>query len=332
MSYANLVSQVCTNNAEAFKRIRDFVCKRSGSYDYSSTGIGWTLHDAVYATDEDTVAFNDYFVIYSPGEDGDQDIYIKITYISGYINVHTYLYWNNSTHVGVQASITNSNFTATNSTALTLWVYGDLDSLFLVVKDGSTYYAIIAGHCPDSQFATGVATSSGAVSSGSAVVVTVDAVPEGWAAGRKIYIRDTAHVEICTISAISGTDVTLAKVTNSYAAGCKLQGEVSYYCGGSNNVFYSIFPVISHSGATVSQHTLDASSVVGATTNDGLLGGAVTVPIYQSQTTSFIGPLKNVSLVSNSGRTSEQTETDQNGDTYRYFNCYFSKYILVKEV
>lgn len=332
MSAANLIAQACTNNAEAFRRIRDFVCKRNGSYDYSTIGIGWTLHDAVYATDEDTVAFGDYFVVYSPGEDGDQDIYLKITYISGYINVHAYLYWDNSTHTGVQAAITGNNFTATNSTASTLWIYGDLDSLLFLAKYGSVYYATVAGHCPDSQYATTVATSAAAVSSGSSVVVTLDSVPSGFAVGKKIYIRDTAHVEICTITAISGVDITLDALTNSYSAGCKLQGEVSYFCSGTNNIFYTIYPVISHSGATASQHSLDASSAVGATTADGLSGGSVTVPVYQSRADSFLGPLKHVVLVSSSGRTSEGTETDQNWNTYRYFACYSSKNILVREV
>lgn len=221
MAYANLISQACTNNAEVFKRARDFLCKRNGSYDYSSTGIGWTLHDAVYATDQDSVAFGDYFVAYSPGEDGDQDLYIKITYASGYINVHSYLYWNNSTHAGVTAATTASNWTNTNSAAATIWVYGDLDGVVFISKYSSTYYAVIAGHCPESSFATGVATSSGAVSSGSNVVVTVDVVPSGFTSGRKIYIRDNANIEIVTISSISGSDITLSSVAASYSSGCK---------------------------------------------------------------------------------------------------------------
>ena len=137
MAYANLVSQFCINNSEVFKRVRDFLCKRNGSYDYSSTGIGWTLHDAVYAKDEDAVVFGDYFVAYSPGESGDEDLYVKITYASGFINCHVYLYWNASTHTGVTAAGTANNWTNTNSANAVLWVYGDLDSVILIGKYSS---------------------------------------------------------------------------------------------------------------------------------------------------------------------------------------------------
>lgn len=332
MSYANLISQICTDNADEFKRIRDFVCKRNGSYDYSTTGIGWTLHDAVYATDQDSVSFGDYFVAYSPGEDGDQDIYVKITYLSGYISVHAYLYWNNSTHSGVQAATTTNNFTATNSLTATLWVYGDLDCLVFVAKYGTVYYAVSAGHFPDSQFATSVATSAYSVSSGSSVVISVDTVPTGFSVGRKIYIRDNAAVEICEITDISGTDITVDSLSNSYSAGCKLQGEVSTYCSCSINIFSNIYPVISHAGTSSLTHTLDGSSGVSSTTDDGLLGGSVLSSLYFSAASSFMGPVKNAFFVSSSGRTSEQTETDNNGITYRFFSCYSAKNMLVKEV
>ena len=332
MSYANLVSQVCTNNAEEFKRIRDFLCKRNGSFDYSTTGIGWTLHDAVYATDQDSVAFGDYFVAYSPGEDGDQDIYIKVTYASGYINFHPYLYWNNSTHTGVQPASTKNNFTATNSSTVTLWVYGDLDSIIVIGKIGTTYYGSGAGHFPDSQFATDVATSASSVSSGSNVVIGVDAVPSGFVVDRKIYIRDNADVEICTITDIDGTNITVDALSNNYASGCKLQGEVSYYCSESINIFASIFPLISHAGLSSSLHAIDGLSGLSSAVSDGLLGGSITSQLFFSISTSFMGPVKNAFFVNSTGRTSEQTETDNNGVTYRFFSCYSAKNILVKEV
>jgi len=333
MGYANLVSQACGDNADVFKRVRDYLCSRNGTYDYSSSGLGWTLHDAVYATDEDNVAFGDYFVAYSPGEDGNQDIYIKVTYASGYINVHAYLYWNATTHSGVTAATTANNWTATNSTSATLWIYGDLDSIVLIALYGSSYYATFAGHCPDSIFATDVATSASAVSSGSNVVVSVDAVPYGWEVGRKVYIRDIAGIEIVTILEISGTNVTLSSVANSYSAGCKLQGEYSVFCSGSTSSLASIYAVISHAGASPSLHNIDSTSVsVSGVTDDGLVGGSPFTSNFFSNTTSIIGPVKHIYQINATGRTNEDTETDNNGNTYRYFQVYNSKEIVVPEV
>lgn len=331
MSYANLVNQACSSNTEAFQRLRDFLCKRSGTYDYSTTGIGWTLHDAVYATDEDNVAAGDYFVAYSSGEDGGQDLYLKVTLASGYINIHLYLYWDASTHVGVSAASTANNWTATASTALTLWVYGDLDAVICIGKYGSIYYANLAGHCPDSEFATDVATSSAAVSAGSSVVVTVDAVPDGFAVGRKIYIRDTTNVEICTISAISGNDITLTTVVSSYTAGCKLQGEVSYFCQGSTQILSTWYALIGHNGTKSMTHAPEMTTP-SPTTIDGLTEASPMLAIFEATTNSNIGPLPHIWLINSTGRTVEGTEGDTNGNTYRYFMLYSSKYLLVREV
>ena len=67
MAYANLIKQPCNNVAEIFKHCRDFVCRRNGSYDYSTSGIGWSLVDSSYATDEHNPASGDWFVVYSAG-------------------------------------------------------------------------------------------------------------------------------------------------------------------------------------------------------------------------------------------------------------------------
>lgn len=331
MAYANLVSQFCTDNSEVFKRVRDFLCKRNGSYDYSSTGIGWTLHDAVYATDEDAVAFGDYFVAYSPGESGDEDLYVKITYASGFINCHVYLYWNASTHTGVTAAGTVNNWTNTNSTSTVLWMYGDLDSVILIGKYAS-YYGVVFGHCPGSQFATKIATSSSAISSGSNVVVSVDAVPDGFVEGRKIIIRDTANIEIVTIANVDGLDITLSSVAANYLAGCKLQGDVTYFCSALNGLIASVNVILSHSGEKSIQHTLDNSSAVSDVVDDGLFGGTPLVPVYFSIPGSLIGPLKNIFLCNKTGRTQEQIDTDASGNTYRWFHCYSNKFISVVEV
>ena len=103
MAYANLVNQSCIGfTEEAFQRIRDFICKRNGTYDYSATGIGWTLHDSYYATDEDNCAIGDWFVVKSVGESGDEDLYFKIKWHEAdHMSLQGMLYWNAITDTGV---------------------------------------------------------------------------------------------------------------------------------------------------------------------------------------------------------------------------------------
>lgn len=332
MAGASLVSQACTDNKEAFKRLRDFLCKRNGSYDYSATGIGWTLHDAVYATDQHTVAYNDYFVAYSPGENGDQDLYVKVTLASGYINLHIYLYWNAATQTGVTAASTANNWTHTNATACTLWVFGNLDHFWGVAKYGSTYYLSGAGHCPDSRWATAVATSSGSITAGSSVAVTVDAVPAEWSVGRKLHLRDNANCEQVTISAIEGSVVTLATVAASYASGAKLLGEFSAWnIGFTSGVGGGAGFVLSHTGAKSAAHSRDSITGTPGAYNDTFAGGSYPMAeIFCSATNSFIGPLPGVWLVHSSGLTNEGTLSDGVAN-YRYFQTNGSHQTLLRE-
>jgi len=237
MAYRNLISQSCASNTEVFRRFRDFLCKRNnaGYWDYSTSGIGWTLHDAVYAVDENTISNNDYFVAYSRGEDNNQDIYMKCTFIGTGINIAGFLYWNATTHIGTTTYYFAGNWPQVAATAATLWVYGDLDSVVPIAHYNTTTYGSFFGHMPESQFATTVATSSLAVSAGSNVVVALSAVPSGWVVGRKVFIRDNANIERITITNINGVNVTFSSIVASYSAGCKFQGEVSYQvCGGGS--------------------------------------------------------------------------------------------------
>ena len=50
MAYVNLVNRTISGIPEYFQIFRDFVCKLDGgTYDYSTTGIGWTLVDEYHA-------------------------------------------------------------------------------------------------------------------------------------------------------------------------------------------------------------------------------------------------------------------------------------------
>ena len=188
MAYKNLIAQSCNNPIETFLRCRDFLCSRVGTYDYSTTGIGWTLHDMYYllggsshyydTTSQDTISINDYFVVKSVGEDGLRQLYFKFTYVSGAINVDGYLYWDNSSHTGYKRYYSSSaSWTNTLATNNILWVYGDLDKVQLISKYSTTHYPCEIGWCPDSSLSTAVTAHAGSISAGSSVAVTFTSVP-----------------------------------------------------------------------------------------------------------------------------------------------------------
>ncbi len=328
MAYANLIAVSCNNPIETFMRFRDFMCKRNGTYDYSTTGVGWTYHDSSYAINESTISVNDYFVMYSAGEDGLRDMYYKVQYVSGAINIYGYLYWNNTTHAGTQQFGINNTWTNTLATNNVMWVYADLDAFIGISKYGTTYYSGMGGWMPDSPISSAITVAPGAITAGSNVVVNFTSIPGTWAVGTKLFVRDTANIERVTISAINGTSVTFSSFAASYAAGCKFQLEMTNYVGGGNAAG-NYYLLIDHAGT---KNTIIAPDYIGVaypSTGDGLSGNYVAKKIYLSSAANWMGPLKNqyqtVSL------TSESTHTD--GPTnYRFFNIYSSRFALVKEV
>ena len=330
--YANLISQSVTNSLEAFKRYRDFVCKRNGSYDYSTTGIGWTLWDSSYATNETSVAFGDWFVIYSPGEDGKQDIYFKCTVTSGYLTFQGYQYWNNSTHAGVQryGSTNLTSFTFAAATTSTIWIYGDLDFLCCIHKETTVYRMWSGGMMPDSSYNNAVAISSSSVSSGTNKNITLDTIPSGWATGVKVFIRDNANCERASITNISGNVVTVDSLTASYTANCKLQLEITYNSttGGS---WGSTSFLLDHTNTKDAILSPDPITGYPACNSDALSGKVPFVGWYFGISNQIFGPLKNVYKCDITNRVAE--ETLNNGSyTYRFFNINASMYVAIKEV
>lgn len=267
MSYANLVDIVGTTQEELFQRVRDFICKRNGTYDYSLTGIGWTLHDSSYATDEDNLTAGDWIVIYSAGEGGDDDMYQWLEYSGEAAAPDTcaYLYWNNSTHAGVSIYGGISSDLWSYSAAATnynLFIYGDLDALaILLERDNQADYCYGAsmGRLVDGPYNQEILTLSSAYSAGSNVVVTLPSVPSyGYEQWKNIYIRDDAHIEIIQIEAISGNNITVDLV-NSYAAGAKIQADHCYLAA-SGSYFGS-------STGTCNSALISRDGVVGGTSN-----------------------------------------------------------------
>jgi len=240
MSYKNMVAQPVVSISEVFKHFRDYICARNGSYDYSTTGIGWTLIDSSYATDEDTPVSGDYFVVYSSGESGTEQMYYKIVMNgTAYISVYGYLYWDNVVHTGTQ------EYGVANSwgiliTCNSLYIYGDLDNITSILDNtglGSSTAAMYFGKY-QSPLDGPPQTISGSLTAGTDVpIVVADSSAPLLEAGRYAFIYDNSNVERILIKTNNGTTTITADLANSYAAGATLRSLVPYQAPGDYSDF-----------------------------------------------------------------------------------------------
>lgn len=336
MAYKNLVLEAVATRAEVFKRFRDWMCKRNGSYDYSVTGLGWTLHDAVYAVDENTLTAGDYFVMYSPGESGKEDLYFQVIYsaTANMINVKMCLYWNATTHAAVSSSPTASNWQVLESSSGTLSIYGDLDTVYVYTSFGTSNYGCAFGMVNDPFYDISVAVSSLSVSSGASRTVTMDVVPGSWKVGTKIVVRDTANIEFVEISAISGLDVTFVNFVASYLAGCKFAHNYPVVCPSTTNFFGTYYQVIALNGTK--NGTTNAITSQDVPTNYGAassLDGSICMAQHEiGSSFGFLGRFKNILNVHYSAAHLSVYVTET-GENYRAVTVIYSGiYMILKEV
>lgn len=336
MSYANLINQACASNAETFQRIRDFVCKRNGTYDYSADGIGWTLHDSSYAADEDTLTANDYVVFKSLGESGKHGLYFKLTYKATYMDLVGYLYWDNTTHAGVRSNGASASNVYTPSGATTLWVYGDLDAVVLGYSNGATYYIAIFGTIRDGEsfYNNTVATSVGAITAGSSVVVTLDLPLVAVPIGAKVYLWDNASCEICTVTDKDTTTITLDTVSSGKASGCRIAGDMCYFTNSQGTLSSGVGVVAnrttgaSSAGVNIAYYGYSAALQATETLNskktaDPAIIGYSSVGIY--------GWAPHIKVTNATSMTQGATYTDTDGTMYRLLKANTYAF-LVKEV
>jgi len=247
MAYKNLVAEPFTSRFIAFKIFRDWMCKRNA---YSTLGLGWTLYDYFYSSgNEDTITSGDYIVIYSAGESGTTDIYIKIEASStaNYNRITTHLYWNAATHAGVTSMTAVSNWNLADATAGTLYLYANMDSFAVGTYVGSSKYVCLCGMLV-SEYDQVAVTSSNPVSAGSNVVVTLPSVPASWKLGGRVVLRDIANIERVTINNISGLNVTFSTIVSNYAAGCKFAQDYAIACATTNSAVGIYNVLFSHDG------------------------------------------------------------------------------------
>lgn len=342
MAYANLVNQNCVGfTEEAFQRIRDFICKRNGTYDYSATGIGWTLHDSYYATDEDNCAIGDWFVIKSVGESGDEDIYYRIKWHeANHMNIQGMLYWNAATDTGYKkypASDTYDVFMCDDDLAFPIWIYGDLDQIITITKPTTSYYATVFGCTRDLPYDTTVATCTGALNSGNDISIVVDiALPSEWAVDRYLFIRDTVNIDRIKIKTLNaGTKTITADLTHSFLAGNKLCADLSYHCNMNYQLNSTGYCLINHGGLTCQNVAKTISGMYAYCNPDDMnaepIGESITVG-YSG--VGYMGRLKNIYKIANAipGISSEDVYTDFDSVDWRVINTANNWWAMIKEV
>lgn len=339
MSYVNLVAQAVADGEEYFQHLRDFVCKRNGTFDHSATGIGWTLIDESYAVDEDNLTDGDWVVIKSVGESGDEDMYYELMYetTTYMIQVRGFLYWNDTTHAGVLPFNTNPLAMATAAGVDTMYIYGDLDAFIVVHKYGALYQPFYIGKVIDNMYPDTVANCSGVLTAGSDVSITLDAIPSEWQVGQNIFIRDDAHLEKIEIKTL-GSLVLTADLVNSYAAGSKLRADFQYLCPAAATSLSPWYGLVGHGGlmAGANIYITGDVAIMAAGTNavpDTLNSAYLMndIALHDNNPDAYYGKLKHCFVSNSTGKTLADILISNDGTEYRYFYG-GAVYLMLKEV
>lgn len=316
MAYRNLVLQACADKAEFFCQIRDFVCSLNGTYaDYTSTGLGWTLVDAVYTTSEDAPVLNDYFVITSTGSSGKEKFFIKIQWSStSYIAVTLYAYWDASAHSGYVGS-SSINWNVPDGTVFELSVYGSEDTLNLIESlHGAIDYHVGFSLLENDFIGTDVLQLSSGASSGSSVVLSLDgAVPSHWKVNDIVYLWGAGqYVDRCQITNIGTNEITVASLSHNKAIGTcvalfppyTLWTGTTFYCMSHVSTAWASF-----ASATFTTYQAEPCNSV-----------YLMFPlVIGSSSYGYGGKVKDVLFYSAALSTEKVIYTTKDGDEYRYF-------------
>jgi|LGVF01.2.fsa_nt_gb hypothetical protein len=336
MAYVNLINQVVADKTEAFCRLRDFIAKRNGTYDYSTTGIGWTLIDSSYSVDEDNPQSGDWVVFSSVGEDSTEDLYFRFKWGTTDFDFNGFLYWNPTTHIGLVAYASAVNKIEFNNTDINVptYIYGDLDSIFVIFIPSTIPYSGFIGRL-ESPFSSRDDTkgncTSGALIAGSDKSITLDSIPSEWVVGGSLYIwssdSTTTNIEKVEIKTIVSNTITV-DLTKAYSSGAKL----SQHCGYSgndttgNNLMQSYKSIINAYGVSGTLNYSHypaikaADDIIEWVKPDPLNSEWGLAPFVIGQTSrGFVGVVKNVLFCNSTGLSNVDVLVLPDGTEYRVF-------------
>lgn len=324
--YRNLINVGGLDEAGVFRHVKDWLTSRNGIADYSSTGLGWTLHDSSFAVDADTPTVGDWVVITSPGEDGKQALYYRILYSTlaqSILRTSAGLFWNASTNAWVKPMAGGDHAAGpTSGGPFNLYIYGDLDAFTVVVGNGTNFFFRWFGLLADPLYDPAPVTSTGAVSAGSNVVVPVDAVPSWWSAGRAVIIRDNANIERAVISAVGADTVTLTTLAAGYGSGARLAADYPLAMTAGVNNLSTLYAMVARSGSVGTTTSLSSalnSLLYNYADPDALNSdhAADQIIYYSSSAQGIYGALPDVLVASVTGITSGNIYQDATGWYWR---------------
>lgn len=243
MAYKNLINETVIEktNGAWFTHFRDFLCARDATHNYAATGIGWTLLDSSYATDEDNPVSTDWIIVSSTGENGDEQLYFKFeVYSTAYLRASAFLYYDGDTHTGTRATgYAYALYTLADNWEK-IWIYGDLDAVSIMVEQSSSTHL-----CDGTWFGKynstideGPQTIALALTQGNDVAITVgDVTSEAYAVGKYAFLYDNDNCNRALIKTNNGSDTITCDITNSFTAGAKLRTIIPYNVEHDDNGF-----------------------------------------------------------------------------------------------
>jgi hypothetical protein len=203
---------------------------------------------------------------------------------------------------------------------------------------GATEAGVWFGAAQGTRYPRTVGTSSGALTAGAGVAITVDSVPASWKIGMRLFIRDTVNTERILISNIVGNVVT-ATLTYSYLAGSKLTAAQCYFCPNSTGLAtasnWNALIGVDGTKSYVMSMLIDSQITGMASTSsyDVMNGDALIIPARFATTVMMPVLLSNICNVNTTGHTDLELMTDPGGVyNWRYFVLQGSVYMAVKEV
>jgi hypothetical protein len=200
-----------SNTADMLTKLKNFL----------TTTCRWTLWD------DGMGQAQPYFVVFSAGESGHEDIYLQFIddASADRIAVRGGLYWDAATHTLIKPVYSASTTIVTSdASSFTYWMFGSLDRIAVVTRIGSNYYVHYSGLIKRF-WSDRIAITQQAALAGSNVVVPVNDASV-LSPGKYYYIKDNANIariQVTATDAVSSPNtVTVASLATGYAAGAKI--------------------------------------------------------------------------------------------------------------
>lgn len=308
----SLLNRASSSMPDVFKIVRDFVCKRG---EFANTGIGWTLHDAVYAVDENNISLGDYVIFYSPSSSGVDHQYIYFEYdTTARFYAGGYNFWNKTNHTGTRNSVEYLNINNMPITAV--WISGDIDQVFItVVTSSATYVSSLSfGYIKPKDNQSPFIQIPAAVTVGANKILTFTEIPSWFEVGRTIVFRDEANVSGAKISDINGNNVTFATLSYSFTASAVLKRELPIFCSASSALA---------SAKVMSDFTVNPWASLNRDVNPATVTpintGVPARDIYLANAYTLFGPIANIKVVGNVAAFAQGSAHIIGADQYRYF-------------